>query len=207
MKFSKLLYVLPVLFFAVAAQAQQKGRAQFNVQYTAGLPTGSFKNTLSEKSFRGVQGSILYGISNKLAVGLGTGFQDFYQKNPRQMFKLEDGSDLSAVRTYSIQTTPVLATAKYSFTPGAAVQPYAALGLGGTLVSYTDMLGEFNNEDKLKFGFGAKPEAGVFVPFRKAGESGFTLGASYNIVPFKQGDFTNLNHIGIHAGISVPLRK
>lgn len=207
MKFINIPFFFLALLVGTVAAAQQKGKTQFNVEYTVGLPTGSFKNNLSEKSPRGAQASFLYGINNKVSVGLGTGFQDFYQKNPRQLYKLEDGSDLSAVRSYSIQTIPLLAQVKYQFSPGAAVQPYASLGVGGNLVGYSDMLGEFTSEEKMKFGFAARPEAGLFVPFRKNGESGFSLGASYNVMPFKQGAFTNLNHLGVHAGISIPLRK
>jgi opacity protein-like surface antigen len=207
MKLTKISFVAAALVLASAAQAQQKGRAQMDIQYNVAIPTGSFGNTITETSGRGVQASILYGISNQLSVGLGTGFQDFYQKNPRQMYKLSDGSDLSAVRSFSIQTIPILAQAKYQFTPGATVQPYAALGVGGNLISYNDLVGEFTLEQQTKFGFAARPELGVFVPFKKAGETGFSLGASYNIMPFNSTEFNNLNNIGIHAGISFPLRK
>ncbi|HEX8314632.1 MAG TPA: outer membrane beta-barrel protein [Flavisolibacter sp.] len=207
MRISKISFAIAALFLGAAAQAQQKGRAQMDVQYNVAMPMGSFKETVSETSGRGAQVSVLYGISNQLSIGLGTGFQDFYQKNPRQLYKLSDGSDLSAVRTFSIQTIPILAQAKYQFTPGAAVQPYAALGVGGNLVNYNELAGEFTLEQRTKFGFAARPEAGVFVPFKKAGETGFTLGASYNIMPFNAGDFNNLNNLGIHAGVSFPLRK
>ncbi len=207
MKFSKISLAVAALFLAVAAQAQQKGKAAMDIQYNVALPTGSLKQTISETSFRGMQASILYGITDKLALGLGTGYQDFYQKIPRQQYKLEDGSDMSAVRSFSIQTIPILAQVKYQFTPGAAVQPYAALGIGGNLVNYNDLVGEFTWEQRAKFGFAARPEAGVYVPFRKNGETGLTLGASYNIMPFSSYQFNDLNHIGIHAGVSFPLRK
>lgn len=189
-----------------AVQAQQKGKTQLDIKYTVGIPTGSFKDKVSETSFRGVQAGVLYGLNNKLSIGFGTGFQDFYQKNPRQLYKLSDGSDVSAVRTYSIQTIPLLAQGKYQFSPDAAVQPYAALGIGANLITFADLLGEFG-ERQAKFGFAARPEAGVYIPFRKNGESGFTLGASYNIMPFNNGEFSNLNNISVHAGVSIPLKK
>lgn len=207
MRFTKISFALVALFLGATAQAQQKGRTQMDVQYNVAIPMGSFGNTITGTSGRGGQVSILYGLSDKVAIGLGTGFQDFYQKNPRQQYKLTDGSDLSAVRSFSIQTIPILAQAKYQFTPGATVQPYAALGVGGNLISYNDLAGEFTLEQKTKFGFAARPELGVFVPFKKAGETGFTLGASYNIMPFSSGAFDNLNNVGIHAGIAFPLRK
>ena len=207
MKFRKISLAVASLFLVAAAQAQQKGKTAMDIQYNVALPAGSLKQTIDETSLRGGQASILYGLTDKLAIGFGTGYQDFYQKIPRQQYKLDDGSDISAVRSFSIQTIPLLAQAKYQFTPGASIQPYAALGVGGNLINYTDMAGEFNVEQKGKFGFAARPEAGVYIPFRKNGETGLTLGASYNIMPFKSSQFYNLNSIGLHAGITVPLRK
>lgn len=207
MKRSKIMIALAALFIGMAAQAQQKGKAQMDLQYNVALPSGSLKETITETSFRGAKASIHYGLSDKLALGFGTGFQDFYHKNSRQLYKMDDGSDLSAVRSFSIQTIPLLVQAKYQLNPGASIQPYLGLGVGGNLVSYNDLVGEFNLEQTTKFGFAARPEAGVFVPFRKNGESGFNLGASYNIMPFSSNQFSDLNSIGIQAGVSIPLRK
>ena len=53
--------ILILLFLsAFAAQAQLKGETKFNIRYNVGLPTGSFKEELSDNSFRGLNGSILY---------------------------------------------------------------------------------------------------------------------------------------------------
>jgi outer membrane protein W len=207
MKEMKQYMVAVLLLLGMAAQAQQQGKTILDLQYNAALPQGSLKSIVSDNSFRGMKAGILYGITNNLAVGLGTGFQDFYQKYPRQLYKFSDGSDLSAVRSFSIQTIPILAQAKWNFTPGGAVQPYAALGIGGNLISYNDYVGEFSLEQKSSFGFAARPEAGVFVPFHKGGEAGFTIGASYNVMPYKTNDVTNLNSLGIHAGFSIPMRR
>lgn len=207
MKFPKQFIAMAALLFGLAAGAQQKGETQLDIQFNAALPQGSLKNIVSDNSYRGVKASILYGISSNLAVGLGTGFQDFYQKYPREVYHTTDGSDLSAVRSFSAQTIPVLATARWNFSPAATVRPYAAIGVGGNLVSYSDYVGQFTTEQKTKFGFAARPEAGVFIPFRKGGESGVNVGASYNIMPFKSSEVSNLNHIGIHAGFSLPMRK
>jgi opacity protein-like surface antigen len=207
MKRSQIYFLAAALLFGLAAGAQQKGKTQFDIQLNAGLPTGSLKNAVTDLSLRGIKAGVLYAIDDQLAIGLGTGFQDFYQKYPRQLYQLSDGGDLSAVRSFSIQTIPILAQAKWSFSPGASVQPYAALGVGGNLVNYNDFAGEFTLEQKTKFGFAARPEAGLYIPFRKEGESGFTIGAAYNVMPFKTGAVNNLNHIGIHAGVAVPLRK
>ena len=206
MRYKKIILPIVALFSLSAVQAQ-KGTTKLNVSYNVALPTGSFQGNVDATSFRGFQGSVLYGITDKLSIGVGTGFQDFYQKNPRQLYKLSDGGDISAVLTNSIQTIPILAQAKYAFTPGAAVQPYASLGVGGNLVTYNQLLGEFSSNSGAKFGFAARPEAGLYIPFKKGGDKGFQLGASYNIMPFREAGFKNLNSIGVHAGVSIPLRK
>ncbi|HEY0042157.1 MAG TPA: outer membrane beta-barrel protein [Flavisolibacter sp.] len=207
MKLNKITIVAAALFLGVTAQAQQKGKAQLDIHYNVALPAGSLKQTIDETSFRGAKASFLFGLTDKLAIGFGTGFQDFYKKSPRQTYKLDDGSDLSAVRSFSVQTIPLLVQAKYQFSPGSPVQPYAALGVGGNLVNYNDLAGEFTLEQKVKVGFAARPEAGIYIPFRKGGESGLSLGASYSIMPFNSYEVSNLNSIGIHAGVSIPLRK
>lgn len=206
MKNKRIILAVVAALFSLSAVQAQKGLAKLDLGYNVALPTGSFKNDVNNASYRGFDAKVLYGVTDKLSIGLGTGFQDFYQKSSRQVYKLSDGSNVSAVLTNSVQTLPLLATAKYNFTPDAAVQPYAALGVGGNLITYNQLLGEFGSQQS-KFGFAARPEAGVYVPFKKDGQAGFTLGASYNIMPFKELGGSNLNNLGLHAGISIPLRK
>ena len=207
MKLRNIVFTL-VSIFAFAGMVQaQRGTARLDLSYTAGLPLGSFKENLNETSFRGFNGALMFGVNDNVSVGISAGFQDFYQKHPRQLYKLDDGSDISAVLSHSIQTIPIMAKAGYQFQPGAVVQPYAALSVGGNMITYSELLGEFGGQ-QAKFGFAARPEAGIYIPFKKDGESGLKLGASYNIMPFKElPGFKNLNHLGIHAGISVPMRK
>jgi hypothetical protein len=207
MRCSKIGVFIAAIFAGFSAQAQYRGTAQAMLQYTVGIPMGSFKNTISETSLRGFRAAIYFGINDNLALGGGAGFQDFYQKRPRQLYQLSDGGDLSAVRSFSIQAIPILFESKWNFSPGKTVQPYAGLGIGGNLINYNDYVGEFGLEQKTAFGFAARPHAGVYIPFRKHGESGLAVGASYSIMPFNSDEVSNLNHVSIHAGITLPLRK
>lgn len=191
--------------FSTTATAQSH-EMQINLGYSYALPMGSFKDQLSKGSGRGFQASILYGITDKIYVGFGTGFQDFYQKNPRQIYKSQDGSDISAVLTHSIQTIPLMAQGKYLFNETGIIQPYAALGIGGNFVMFNELLGEFG-DTKTKFGFAARPEAGIHIPFRKNGETGINIGAAYNIMPYKNSNFSNLNNLALSAGIKFLLRR
>lgn len=202
--FKLIAMLIAGLFTAGMAQAQE-GRVSLNLNYSINSPTGSFKDFIDKTSYRNWAASLLYGINDKLSVGLGTGFQDFYQKYPRQVYKLEGGGDISAVVSNSVQAIPLLAQVQYNFTPRAAVQPYVGVGVGGNLVLYRQYLGEFGNS-KNKFGFAARPEAGVFIPFRKGGPAGITLRADYNYMPVKYNDLDGMSNWGAGIGVKFPLQ-
>jgi opacity protein-like surface antigen len=205
----KLLKIIVALFAGMvvtAAAHAQSGKLNVNIQYSAATPAGSFKDVVDKTSFRGWTGSLLYGINDHISVGLGLGFHDFYQKYPRGLYKLSDGSDISAVLTYSIQTIPVLASAQYNFLPGKTIQPYVGVGVGGNLIVYKQYLGEFDNS-KNKVGFAARPEAGLFIPFTKGENAwGLTASAIYNYMPFSYNGLDNLNNWGVGIGAKFPLR-
>lgn len=204
MKHIKINFLL-LLFLALFSVAQaQQGETKLNLSYSVALPMSDFKNVVSDNSYRGFNASVLHGVSDKVSIGLATGFQDFYQKTPRQLYHFSDGSDISAVVSTSVQTIPLLLDAKYNFTPEGTVRPYAAIGVGGNLIAYNQLFGEFGDQ-QTKFKFAARPEAGLYIPFGK-GQSGFTIGAVYNIMPLNEGDLKNVNNLGVYAGISVPLR-
>lgn len=193
-----------LLCSVISVNAQQRA-LQMNINLSGAAPLGDFKEIVPSTSIRGWNASVLYGITDKISVGLGAGFQDYYHKNERQMYRSTDG-DISAVLSYSIQTIPVLLTGRYNFMPESVVQPYAGLGLGGNMVMYRQLLGEFGGTET-SFKFAARPELGIQIPFRKGGETAFNLGAAYNYMPFNENSLSNLNNISIQAGIKFPMRR
>src|SRR4029079_12687972 len=84
------------MFSSLAADAQ-KGTLQMNLNYNYGLPLGAFKSDLvKNNSPRGGRGSIMYSSNDRLSVGIETGYQDYYQKYPRQLYKLSNSQEVSA---------------------------------------------------------------------------------------------------------------
>jgi opacity protein-like surface antigen len=197
-----ILFMMVALISFHAVQAQ-KGITKLGVNYSVGIPTGDFKNVISNQSYRGWGIDILHGVNDKLQVGIGVGFQDFYQKNDRQVYHYGDGQDISAVLTHSIQTVPILAKARYTLADGN-IKPYVGLGAGGNLVMFREMLGEFGETESF-FKFALKPEIGVQIPIAKG--AGLHVGAAYNYLPFNKYDIKNFNNISVSAGLSIPLRK
>lgn len=199
---------LPALLCCVVL-LPSKSRAQvttLNLSYNLSMPTTNFHNFISDMSYRGWEGNLLFGLNNRWALGLGVGFQDYYQKSPRAVYKGADGSDISAVVTNSVQTTPVMFMAQYNFLPGKIIQPYINVGVGGNIITYRQYLGEFGGGSQSNFGFVARPEVGLFVPFRKEGNAGITINANYNYMPYNYYGIKDLNNWGGGIGIKFPLR-
>jgi opacity protein-like surface antigen len=206
MKNIKIVLLLITVFITITTVKAQQGLTKIEVGYSAAFPTSSFKDLISDGSFRGVDLKILHNINDKMSVGLTTGFQDFYQKYPRAVYKLADGSEVSAVVSNSVQTVPLLATFHYNFSPQQRLQPFIGAGVGGDIVLYRQFFGEFG-DSKNKFAFQAQPKVGVYFPFREGGPAGLTLSGYYNIIPFKYNGTTNLNSFGVSLGISFPTRN
>jgi len=206
-KISIALYMMAACFIGGTANAQKEGTVSLKLDYGVGIPLGSFKSdVVNETSWRGYHADVLYNINDRWAAGIGTGFQDFYQKYPRQLYKASDGSDISAVMSYSIQTVPILAKGQFSFLPGPhVVKPYVAVGVGGNLITYRQFLGEYDGS-KDKFAFAAAPELGVNVLLGKFSGVGINVAAGYNYMPFNYAGIDNLDNLAVKAGINIPLK-
>lgn len=209
MKIVKVIAVFAVLLTAFAQSANaQKGTLKFDLNYNYSLPLGSFKNDIINKgSAAGGNGSVQYFISDKFAVGLGAGYQNFSQRYPRGLYALSKTQTVSAVRSEQVEMTPVVA--KATFLPLAnkgLVQPYITAGAGASFVMYNEYLGQFSASQKNSAAFTAQAGAGVLIPFDKLSGSGIRVGADYNYTPYKEFGYSNLNTLNFHAGLFFPLR-
>ncbi len=193
------------MFLSLTANAQ-KGTLQMNLNYNYGIPSGAFKSDLvKDNAPRGGRGSIMYSFADRLSAGLESGYQDYYQKYPRDLYHLSNSQDVSAVLTNSIQTIPILLKAKYFLVPAAAVKPYVSLGAGANMIDFKQYLGEFGS-GQTTVGFLAQGGLGVMIPFRKFSNSGINLGASYEYAPYKKNGYKNLNTMNLQAGVVFPIR-
>lgn len=194
-----------LILLSVSINVPGQNLVKVNVSYSINIPAGNFREYIRQTSFRGYNASITYSINRKLAIGATTGFQDFYQKNPRAVYKYPDGTAISAVVSNSIQTIPILATMQYTFLPEQPIQPYGALGIGGNFIMHSQYHGQFGI-NRNKFGLAVRPEIGLFIPIKKYGESGVNIAGAYNFMPYKEGDVKSLNSWGISVGAKFPVR-
>lgn len=196
--------LLTITLFLVSDNAMAQQRLQFKVGYNTGMPIGEFKDFMGKNSFRGFLAELNYPVSERLKVGLGVSYNDYYEKLPRQIYETKDGT-ISAVVSNSVQTTPIQLKAAYDLT-GGYIRPYVGLGLGANLIGFAQYLGEFG-ERQYSFKPSASADAGINIPFnRETRASGINLGAHFNYLPYKKNGLNNLNNWGIHAAVFFPLK-
>lgn len=201
-RFSTALIVVLALFSTMETKAQQ--RVQFKIGYNTGMPVGNFKDFMSKNSFRGFLGELSYPVNERLKVGLGVSYNDYYEKIPRRIYETKDGT-LSAVISNSVQTTPIQIKAAYDLTAGN-IRPYVGLGAGGNLIGYAQYVGEFGDRS-YTFKPSVSAEAGITIPFnRETRASGFNLGGHFNYLPYNKNNLQNLNNWGVHAAVFFPLK-
>ena len=199
--------VMCFVFMLAAIISFGQGRWMMGVNYSVAGPVGDFKNYVGKTSPRGWNANIDYQVTEKISAGLFVGFQDFYEKKDRALYKTVDGSDISAVLSNSVQMIPILANVRYQFLSTGTVQPYGALGIGANIIMNSQYLGEFAVSEN-KFGFAVRPAAGVFVPFRKESETGLNLSGAFNYMPHSSDniDVGNLSHWSVGIGIRFRMR-
>jgi opacity protein-like surface antigen len=199
------LFVLGILCMVGKASAQM-GTVKLTADYSFALPMSDLKDFVDNKSSaRGWNADIMYGITNKLSLGAGFGYQSFSKKYRRQIYHT-GGSDISAVLNNSVEIMPLQVMAKYNFLPSAAIQPYVMAGVGAQLALYRQTLGEYDWDSRNRVGFAATPAAGIIVPLSKRNGIAFNAEAAYNYMPFNYGIVNNLNNLAIRGGLTFELR-
>lgn len=176
-----------------------------NLNYGVSLPLGSLHQYIDKPSFTGWNAQLMYEINPKVAVGLGFGFYDYYQKLPRAIYD-NKGTTISAVQSRTLQYVPIQPT--ILFTPNGntgKVRPYVGLAVGGALVNYNKYWGEFTDKNN-KFAFSVKPMAGIRVPFSSKSPLQFNVGVGYNYIAYSYNEVHNLSTVEGNVGLSLHLR-
>ena len=208
-KLTIVLSVLSSFFITSGTFAQATNKWKLQLGYNVSAPLGSFKNEyISNTSFRGGVGELTYTLNPKMSVGLASGYQDYYQKNGRALYHTQGNEMVSAVISNSMQVVPILL--KGTFSPMGSspsfIKPYVSAGAGINLVDYKQYLGEFPTSDASGV-FAAQAGLGVLVPFKKNdGATGFKLGGTYNYASYKKNGLSNLNSVGVNAGVVFNLK-
>jgi|JI10StandDraft_1071094.scaffolds.fasta_scaffold63035_4 opacity protein-like surface antigen len=198
----KILFFMLLVPFTITAQQ----RLFATVTYNMSMPLNAdFKDYINKTSYRGAQVAVLYDLKSHLRVGLQVSFNDFYERLPREVYQLGDGSHISAVLTNTLQYTPVLAKAEYSFLPNRRIRPYAGVGLGAGFINFEQYVGEFpSRQMKIKAAFSVA--AGVNIPVTTRGDYKISIGTSYMMSPYNEAGIKNISTWNVQGGVVIPLK-
>ena len=190
------------------ASAQQK--LKMELSYNVSAPVGSFKNDyINKTSFKGGSGEISYAFNPKFSLGLHSGYQSYYQKYDRQVYKLDGNQTVSAVVSNSMDVVPFILRGTFfpmGTNAAAKIQPYISAGAGINMVNYSQYLGEFGGTEASS-PFAAQAGAGIKIPFGNSyNQTAIKLGATYNYTNYKQNEITKLKSVGFNAGVVFALR-
>ena len=190
------------------ASAQQK--LKMELSYNVSSPLGSFKNDyINKTSYKGGSGEISYAFNPKFSLGLHAGFQSYYQKYDRQVYKLEGNQTISAVVSNNMDMVPLLLRGTF-FPMGskatAKIQPYLSAGAGINMVNYSQYLGQFGGSET-STPFAAQAGGGIKIPFGNSyNQTAIKLGATYNYTNYNRNEIAKLNSVGFNAGVVFALR-
>lgn len=196
----KSLLVSALLCFLVFSASAQKPALQLNLNYNYSFPIAHFSQDLvSEASPRGFTGNLMYPVSQKISVGLGVGYQDYYEKFGRRNYNLGKSQQVSAVLTNSIQMVPVMARIEvHPLSVKAPVQPYLSLAAGANFINYDQYLGQFSSSSA-STGFRGSAGLGIKIPFAKGW--GIDVGGSYDFAPFNKFGYKDLHNANVRGGV------
>lgn len=177
---------------------------QMNVGYNVNIPSGAFRDYINKPAYKGFTAGLSYAITSQWSVGVNLGYNDYYQKYPRQTYHAGDGTDVSAVVSNSVQQFPILLTANYTLLKKGIIRPYLGVGAGANFVSFDQYLGEFD-DPHTSTKWDLKGEAGVYIPISDYSSTALKIGGSYNYTPYNSYGIKSLNSWGIEAGIRFPI--
>lgn len=199
------MLAIAALLIGGSASAQYRPPLSIDANWSISQPLGSLKDYADKTSLRGWGAGVQYMLNGQLAVGLRSGYQDFYERVPRAVYHDPSQGDVSAVQTRTLQVVPIQATVSYTFLKqDQPVLPYAMVGVGAAHFKYEKYWGEFVESDK-SWQFLVSPEIGINIPFGKASPLMFNVNARYNYAPYKLGEITSFNTIQGNIGLKLHL--
>lgn len=193
--------LIAVSCLAMQAAFSQEGAFHIEGSLNVGVPLSHLSELTPAVSGRGAGLAGLYGITDRFSLGLALDRQDFYQKYPRQVYHYA-GSDISAVISNSIQTTPLVVKGKYLLTSSGTLVPYVTAGIGADFIHYSKYYGEFS-DDNAAINFAGQAAFGAQLPLSPSHRTSLFLEAEYNFLPYSYKDAHGLSFVGIKAGISL----
>jgi hypothetical protein len=155
--------------------AQHQGSTEWYGTWEFGLPVGN--NFVTNFSALGFHMGFARFIKDDLAIGIESGWNNYYQYAPKKTYQFTDGAATTDLYKY-IYTLPITLTVTHFFKAGDLLTPYVRLGLGA---QYSEQNLYYNvyESTNTNWGFIAIPEIGTHIHFDKHSPWSMDLGVRY----------------------------
>lgn len=210
------LITIPALLLSLGLKAQEKAPAGFSpsslygLSWSISVPLGSFSTFISNVSPAGGNFTGRYFLKKGLAVGFEFGWNNYYEKHPRETYYDDDGLAITAIHYTYAFVIPWEAGVYYYFMPSATADPYVGLSLGGDYMEEHILVQEYDIYNT-QWGFTMSPEVGVLIKFGRFSHWGATASARYwfntNSFNFAGYDpFSIMQGLNFNLGLTYMLR-
>ncbi len=199
----KIITVLVAVVMVSTVKAQQDDKLSAGINYTYSIPLGDFKTNLANaNSPRGFAVDMMYRVAPNWKIGAGVHWQDFFSKDARKLYALEDGSVLSGIMTNSTQNTSLLIKGMWlpQGNKQKALNPFLQIGAGANLITHQQLIGEFNLASDNLFKFAYMIGGGAMYDFGKQKKVTAIVSTQFNRMPLNAFGIKNMNNIGFSIG-------
>ena len=185
-----IMVIFASMFFSGLCIAQPKGSNEWHGNWEFGVPVGNnFVTSFSALGF-----SIGYSrfIQENTAVGIESGWNNYYEYAPRKTYEFESGAATTDLYKY-IYTVPIVLNLTHYYKLNDVLSPFIRIGLGA---QYSEQNLYYNvyETKNTNWGFVAIPEIGAIIHFNKFSPWGLNLAVRYKFSSNKATDL-NINSI------------
>jgi hypothetical protein len=197
----KKFFTIALLTVCAAAMAQER---YFYVALDVNKPVSN-TSWINSTSTSGLKAGFRVFLNNndRISLGVDVSSQTYDEYKPKRTIEKPGGAVTTDYYNY-IYSYSAVASGQYYFPLGEErmVLPYAGLGVGANLNEYIKYYNIYSDIDR-KWGFVARPEAGILVRFSKRKSIGAIAAVHYDYSTNKteQFGYRNFNSIGFQVGL------
>jgi hypothetical protein len=198
----KIFIIIGILFISATATKAQLLHNLYGFSWEVSFPVGN--SFISKPSFLGGKFEYRHFIKRNISLGATLGWNNYSEYVSRETY--ENADRTQAITTDNqryIFKLPMTVDGFYYFEHGKKMRPYVGLGLGAQYSSQEAFFNIFVIDDK-NWGFIARPQIGVYIPFSEFNHNGLLLAAGYNFATNKNESFriNNMQNFWVSIGIA-----
>jgi len=153
----KYILIIALATASLNLSAQEQGSSVLSFNYHMAVPSLDFRDFLDETSFRGWSADYRYYATDKVGVGIHSGYHVFHHKFPRDTYYFENGAATLVHWRYA-HVVPILIVAHYDLlNEDSKLKLSAGVGLGPYYVREEVWVGMYEITFD-QWGFGLAPE-------------------------------------------------